>query len=423
MTVARAIVRTRLPLRSPLAVVAIGAVVAQPFWTLFPSLRHVSPGSPVGLLDVLLVALVVLTVDDWRTSAGAGVADTSVRLAGALAALCLVALVVHPSLAGVLATSRLCGAVCLWMALRRMVGWEARRLLVGSLVAIGIFQAFVAFVQIVSGRPFGARVLTGAWWPMNIVGGLDVPRGTFQHQFPLAAFSLLVVFAGLALLPSLPRRHRSASLVALSIAATPVGLTFSRSAVLGLVLGLAATVLFLRPVTTAAALGVAAILLGVLAPALVWRAGWDDRVTTSASAVTSGNADTFSSRRLHLARGALEIAHANPVFGIGPGRYVPGAPIAVKAAPKFPEEIVHDLPLFFAVEDGIPAGVLTLVILLGVARTAFRRRGPAAALFVCVLPYVLLDRLMYDGAHGLAFTAVWLALVEILAVPAPCDST
>jgi hypothetical protein len=39
----------------------------------------------------------------------------------------------------------------------------------------------------------------------------------------------------------------------------------------------------------------------------------------------------------------------------------------------------------------------------------------ARALYLALLPFVLLDRFTYDGPQGLVLTAVWLALVELVA--------
>lgn len=404
----------------PVQALALGLVVLQPFWTLLPLVRRFTPGAPIGLFDVLLVVLTACSGPDLRRAV-VRPPDRASRLAVVLVGLVFVAFLVHPSVAGALTPIRLCGATCLWMALRSQTSMAATRRVAGALVAVAVFEAALAVAQITVRQPVGGGVLTAASWPMNLLGHTVAPRGTFQHQFPLAAFSLLATFVGLALLPTLRRETGRRMALALAVTAVPIGITFSRTALIGLAAGLVATMLVARPHDATVMLGIAAAAVGALVPALLWRGGWESRIETGAAAITARNPDLFASSRLHLAHGALVVVRDHPLAGIGPGRYTPGSAVAAQVSPSFPEEIVHDLPLFFAAEDGLPAGILAAVIVVGVGVVALRRGRSGFPLFAAVLPFLVIDRLCYDGAHGLAFTAIWLAAVELVGRAAPAD--
>jgi hypothetical protein len=45
--------------------------------------------------------------------------------------------------------------------------------------------------------------------------------------------------------------------------------------------------------------------------------------------------------------------------------------------------------------------------------------GPALALFLGYLPFVLLDHFPYTHQHGLVLTAVWLGFLALATEPAP----
>jgi hypothetical protein len=74
--------------------------------------------------------------------------------------------------------------------------------------------------------------------------------------------------------------------------------------------------------------------------------------------------------------------------------------------------IVHNLPLLVTVEFGIAVGVAFTAWLVILGIRAFRLSIYAAALFLSILPFLLLDNLHYVYGNGLAMFAVWIAILD-----------
>jgi hypothetical protein len=334
----------------------------------------------------------------------------------ALLALLVMALIVHPSRAGAVAVARVVAAAVVGLAIATAAeSRDCLRILTGVLVAGAVAQALVAVAQLLHGGPVGLGFLGEAGVPLKSVGGSLGPRGTFQHAYPLAGFAVLAAFAGLAV--SVVDGRRRGALAWVAVAAVPVGITYSRSALVAVALGVGslcrgrtATTSRHRALLGAGALAVVA---GALVPALVWPAGWQARLASTKDAVARGSADEVSSSRLYLAGSALRLIESSPMTGIGPGRYSPES-VPVQQAASRQADQVHNLPLYVGVLSGAPAGLLVVALLMGTGIRAFRCGVVTRTLYLAYLPFVLLDRFPHDGPQGLALTATWLGLVSLL---------
>jgi hypothetical protein len=315
-------------------------------------------------------------------------------LAVALGGLAVAAWAAHPTWHGaeVLARAGL-GALLVGAAARAGWAWPARAAFAG----LGVVELAWAAVQTVQ-RPPGPDALPGA----------TGARGTFLARNNLAGAAVVL---GWWLLAYGVRRRSRAHLAAGAVCLAPVGFTFSRSALLGLLLAGA--------VVAAAAVRdprrwlpcALAVLLGFGVTATLRADGWLTRARDVTGGVTP---DAVSNGRAAGSRTALDLVRDHPLLGVGPGRYVvaletedPGGP-----ADRLP---VHSVPLLVAAEAGLPAAAL-LVALLVLLAVRSARAGPLAlAAFLAYLPFVLLDAFPLTDAQGLVTTALWLGLLRLLA--------
>jgi O-antigen ligase len=378
-----------------------------PAWTVAGALPF-----SVGVLDVALLALAGVCLPRLLRQARDGPSPLALTVPLVLLTLLGMALVAHPSWPGLLEVARIGAATVVALAVRESGSTRTIRVLLGSLVGGAVLQTVVVVGQLARGRPLGWTFLGEAQYPLYKVGLAVAPRGTFQHPYPLAGFVVLAMFTALTLGLRVPRPRLF--LCALTIGAVPLGVTYSRSCVLAVVLGAASLAVGVRRHGRVLVLGLVAVAAGALVPALVLRAGWQSRLSSTSLTVSSGDADALSAGRLSAARASLRLTRSEPLLGVGPGRFQPGSQVALRAGSPG-NEIVHNLPLFVAAEAGIPAGIVLTGILVAVGVRAFRSGPLARALYLALLPFVLLDRFTYDGPQGLVLTAVWLALVELVA--------
>ena len=76
---------------------------------------------------------------------------------------------------------------------------------------------------------------------------------------------------------------------------------------------------------------------------------------------------------------------------------------------------VHDVPLLVTAEGGLAAGLVIAMLIVGLAWRSLRAGPVALALYVCLVPYLLLDHFDYSFPQGLVITGVWLAVLDGLA--------
>lgn len=353
-------------------------------------------GQPLFLFDAPLALLYI--VGGWSLYVRRKRGDPA-RLALlpsaflAFLALCLVALVVHPSVAGAVLLLRLgAGGVLTWSVSglsRRFSGYAA-----GALLASAVLQAVLAMAQFFRRKPIGLRVLGEGSAPLNRLGNVLIPRGTFDHQYPLTAFCLLAVIVGVVAAGQ--SRHPWRWLGATILAVVPLGVTFSRSGVLGLVLALACFGWVAwrhdrRYGLFAICLGVALVLAGTLAAR-----GWSGRIYQT---VHSPTVNAFSSGRVTMYQDSVDVARANPIIGIGPGR---------DRAGKIP---VNDVFLLISEQAGIVAALLGAAVVVLLGKRALAQGPLALSIFLCLLLFVLFDYFLYGIPQGPAMAGLWAGAV------------
>jgi hypothetical protein len=322
-----------------------------------------------------------------------------------LAAAALFALAFHPSLRGVAVLLRLVGAVIVAAEVASLDTGRLRARVAVPLMGAAAVQGVVAFAQVVAGEPIGLDGL-GERSRLYAFGDVVAGQGTTIHPYVLAGLCLLAVLVAVALAPQ-RGPVRLWWMAGIGAAAAPLGITFSRTAVLGLALaGLVLVPAARRSSYLRAPLTVAAV--AALVPALIWSGGWVDR----ASASVGDDVDGVTSGRVTLTRQALELIADHPLVGVGPGRYT----VALEAEGD-PErrDAVHTVPLLVAAEDGIAAGVAFTAALVWVGAASFAAGTGPAALFVAMIPFLLLDKWLYLHPNGMVMLAVWLAILDAAA--------
>ena len=357
----------------------------------------------IFLFDIPLIALALLSFVPL-VKMRSGALRSSLMLGAALVALTTIALVVHPSARGVQMTIRLVVNLIVpavtWAALTR--GWQ--RGLCAALIGSAFLQTAIGIGQVVRGETLGLTFL-GENPPLLPFGDALGAKGTFVHPYMLAGFALIA--CGAAIVAYLDLRER-AWLVALALAAVPIGLTYSRMSAVA-VLGIAVVLLvarFRKELRTLPAL--VALLLGLGVPALATLDAWRGKAEpvpaeTGLDAVTNYRG-TFTDQ-------ALDLIAEEPAVGVGPGLYV----LALEEQQVVPpgEEVfpVHNVPLLVAAESGIPAGALVTAMLVLLGLVAVRSGTGAVVVYLAFLPFLLLDHFPYDNFQGLTMSGVWVGMI------------
>lgn len=201
------------------------------------------------------------------------------------------------------------------------------------------------------------------------------PPGTLGHADYFAAWLVAVFFAGLTLAPMEEQRWRRAvTRVAAALAAVAILLGGTRSALLGLAIGILVFVLTGRPRITRrsvalAAVGAACVALFVVSPPgarLRARVHWSIE-------------DAWGGARPLLWRDSLTMALQRPWTGFGPETFSREFPAfqsldLARAYPDFYHESPHNVFLDALTAQGV-SGVLTLVALSILGFSACRRLG------------------------------------------------
>jgi hypothetical protein len=317
----------------------------------------------------------------------------------------------YPTLEGSVMLLRVAGIPAVIVAIRSM---SQKDLIVGVVWPLSLgasLQALLALAQTFvydSGLVVPATTLAkGRAWTAGL--------GAFSGSYALAAYLLLAMAVALSFGISkhaLNDRFDSVSLsgplrvtmwttVALSSAA--IATTFGRMALLAVgLVGSAYVVGWLMHRRRIMATSALMTLVPLAVTGFVLRSGWLVRVSQSA------NFDLTN--RGALAARAIEMIRSSPLTGIGPVQYGPN--LARMGLTVIDPHIVHNLPLLVTVEFGIAVGVAFTAWLVILGIRAFRLSIYAAALFLSILPFILLDNLHYVYGNGLAMFAVWIAMLD-----------
>lgn len=348
--------------------------------------------------DLPLLALTLLV--SWRLlRRGRPPVRPGAALFAAIVALLVLGFVLAPSPIGAQTLFRMLGALAIAVVVADLRTPERRFVLV-VLALVAVLETALAIAQVIAGGPIG--VVGEAPAPLIVHGTSYLPRGTFLHPYPLAGYALVI--AALALGRGIDPGPARPWYVAAALAIVPVGITYSRAALAGLLAGILVIgrAALSRPLYRGA---VIALVLGAGVPALVWSGGWVARVEAE---------DTSTSYHLLLQGQAMVLIAEHPLLGVGTGRYLDAARRRFPDPPR-PHQPVHSVPLILAAEAGVPAGVLSLALLAALGWRALRAGPMPGALFLMFVPYVLIDVYPYVGWQGPAILGVWVGSLDAVA--------
>ena len=323
----------------------------------------------------------------------------------------------NPSGRGVLTVFHLLGAAALAGAVAGLMRSRSRRSLAAVICAVGGLESALSVAQVAFGRVIGlshpkVSQLVEVSFNLFRFGSRLAPYGTFPHPYVLAAFSAVVsmVAATMALDRNEPRP--AAWALAGAIGAVPLGLTFSRTALLGLVLAGLCLVWGVVRALDRRRLGavIAMLAIGAGVPAASSLGGWQQR-----AALTVSTTDRTEGRTTK-AKQALTLLSDNPLTGVGPGRYVFALErrYRLTVAQQSDDQAVHNLPLLAGAEGGVLALLAMTAALVWLGWRALRSGPLALAVYTSFLPFCLLDQLAYESVQGVVICAVWLGLVDAL---------
>lgn len=272
---------------------------------------------------------------------------------------------------------------------------------------------------------------TESYYGGSVVTGRAV--GVFSQPNELGLFSavLLVLAVGTALSvspgPASARRLRALALVASVLLLAALGVSLSRGAWFGAVVGVVALGV-LVPATRRRLLRVGGGLLAGVAVLGLLGVGPLGQVVDRVASVGQATSNPYDQRPLIWAEGLRLVAEA-PLLGHGPGGYyLEAAGGALRAGAVLEVEHAHQLLLNTAVEFGLVGlgALLALLAGLGAGLAAARRAtatldagapqrwlpGVLAAALVPVLAHGMLD---YPLRNPVVLTTVWLVLATLVA--------
>lgn len=385
-----------------LVVLTAVAIVLSTFPVIVADISHhaaysvrvlVLPADPLLVLVVVLAGIRAVT---RPTDVTAPLALT----AGAVAWLG-VSLAIHPGALGAQIVGRQTAVVALALAISAVAGPRARIVLAGAAAAAAIAQDAVAFAQLARGGPLGLPQLGEFADALLRVGRSLAPRGTMYHPYALAG--LACVGAGACLLVAFTARRPLPWLLATAIAIAPVGVTYSRTALLGLVIASACLIPAAVRGSRTHRAAIAALLVGAGIPAALAPGGWIARAEVTVTRVPD---------RGTLIVQAARVAADVPLFGVGPGRYDVALedlrardPAAVTVSQE-----PHSVPVLYAAEGGLPAGIAFLAGVVILLRDALRRGSGALAAFFLFAPFVFLEQYPYTHVQGAVILGTWIGL-------------
>ncbi|MEZ5182890.1 MAG: O-antigen ligase family protein [Acidimicrobiales bacterium] len=272
-------------------------------------------------------------------------------------------------------------------------------------------QAALGMVQAARGAAFGIEYLDFAG-PLYPFGTSHAGRGGLTHPYHLAV--VLVVAQGAALLglrqAHAERRSPLPWLGALAVLSAGIGVTYTRAGAIGQV-ALVVCLLLGRADRRALAPAALAVVLGLGIGGAAFGDGWIARGTTTVGADENTSADSTRGERWREAR---ELVEANPLLGVGPGRYVE----ALAETERIEYLPAHDLVAQEAAELGILGGVAAFALLGLLGLRVLRGGAWTGAVVLPLVPFLLLDAYPYVFATGLAASAIWLGLARASLDPA-----
>lgn len=225
--------------------------------------------------------------------------------------------------------------------------------------------------------------------------------GTMGGPYPLAAFAVLSI--AIILSSGAFARLHPAMWVAIVVSSASLSTTFGRIGVvsalsIGGVYGIAWLARRTWEYLGASVATVLPMSIGIMT---AW-VGWNVR----AGETTAGN----SSGREGLLNRAFTVIEANPIFGVGPSQMGPA--LARIGLTEADVTYVHNVPVLVAAEYGVPLGVVFTLWLVALGMAALFTSARATAVFVSIVPYLLLDHTHLVYVYALAEFGLWLAILD-----------
>lgn len=430
-----------------LAAIVAGLLVVSPWeglvaWIVVMPILNVARAQFVaGSFQLILPSLLIPALAlGWFLSArsgplrsgsqqqGAPVAATwrdPVRLAWLVAAVIIVLAVASPAVRGDLAglTISLHGFVepavlgALVVTLR-----PTRRQLLALLIAIGVSAALASAYSIVRIGKIASTLAQAETLRVNLARFTYYNVGIFGDILAMSTPLLLgVAILRRGLRPS--RRAVIAAVVALGVSLIAVYLTYSKSAWVGVYVGLfVVSLLAVRGFRQRLALTIVAALLAAVVvpyPQYILRAAGLDASgytkivgSLQGSRFTSWDPDTAVgevsiTERVLATTAALRMAVDHPVLGVGPGRFQAeyAGPYHVAGATRGLGN-AHDMIPDIAAEYGLIMALLVIAVLIvsfaGIL-TAYRRDGPLGRALAVMVGAALLGFVIVATTFGLDF--------------------
>ena len=354
--------------------------------------------------DFVVAAALLWTIGRRRVLADLFRSRAVAIVSGAYVALFAVSFAIHPSWFGVAEGFHLAGGLAVIAVVYLACSTPAtRRAVVATVTVAGVFEAVLAILQAHHHGPLGIAYIDFNG-PLYQFGSSFAGRGGFTHPYHLDV--MLVVAEAAAVLgyrsaSAAGARHRWAWVGAAFVLSAGLGVTYSRTAVIGqAVLVVAAFASRDRRILIPFAVAVVA---GLVIGGASFGNGWVARASTSTSS------SQFDSDRRARLEESLVLLRSSPVVGVGPGRYAE----ALSHTNRDSHLPSHDLIAQEGAELGVLGYALSAAFLGLLAVRAWRGGAWSIAVIAPVVPFLLLDSYAYEGTTGLALSAVWLGLARV----------
>jgi len=363
-----------------------------------------SYGALTLIVASLLVVLTILTVA--HVISNRSFPATPAGIAGVvLAPFMVLSWVVSPSGKGAILTVFAVTAAGVALAIGLLDKKDLSRTVALPLLITASLQSVLVVVQTLTDRAIGLNLIQPDA-ELHFIDGLLRPQGTMHHVYEPAALALLA--AGVAVVTA-PKNTslRYFWIGAAALAGTTVGLTHSRSALVGLgLMAIFLIIALIRRYPGSAAVG-GAFLVGFAIAAALTASAWALRGDHS----TTGDLDDASLGRVTLTKQAVQMAVDHPIVGVGPGLYLDTMGSEYDLDERYPF-IVHNVSLAVAAENGIAAAILASFFVSWAIWRAARAEPIWAVLAVAPIGFLLFDVLHYNRPVGLLMTGIWLGMLR-----------
>ncbi|MDD3661790.1 MAG: O-antigen ligase family protein [Candidatus Dojkabacteria bacterium] len=297
-------------------------------------------------------------------------------------------------------------------------------LLVTSLIVPALVQSAIAFLQFLYNRMLGldwigeSIVQAGGYSASSVYlpGGAHVRGyGTFPHPNVLGGYLVMVYLVLIVRIEKafLERRTKVGLVLIAAAVLVLVGIMVTWSRTAWLVAGvITATwvVHLLRKLAWRVKKSILAVILVVGTAGLLWfffGSGTIRGAVYSRLIEQSSSSDISVTQRTELAGRAVDIFRENPVFGVGPGRFI----IALSQDPVLTDsgirlmQPVHNVFLLILAETGV-VGIILLVYAIALCFRRIRWSWQSVAIVSSILIMCLLDHYLWTLPQGMLLWSI-----------------